>query len=1048
MRAAPPAYVRKKSGEPGRKAVTEMSDDEPSGSDRLHEDRQEIRFGSWNIGSMTGRSEEVAEVMGRRRIDICCLQETRWKGSGTRMIGRDRVKYKFFWQGGGDGTGGAGVLVAEGLVENVVEVKRRSDRIVQVKVVVGKEVVNVVSAYAPQTGRGEDEKEEFWRMMEEVVAVVGDAERLVIGGDMNAHVGEKADGYEGVHGGVGFGERNEEGVGLLDFACAADLTVANTRFQREERRRPTYESGGNKTVVDYFLVPSREMARVRNVKVISGEECVSQHKLLVMDWKVMGRRPARRRWRPKLRLWLLKKAEMRERLRSRLEMAAKARGEGELQENWVALRDAVRGAASEVCGQTRGQARHKETWWWCEEVRDAVERKRAAFVRWRKSGMDEDRVLYRAAKREARKRVSEAKGRECREWADALRGPDGKRRVFAVARRIARERRDVLGGRCVKNGLGEVVVEEGAVKEVWAKYMGTLLNEENGWDGQVEAAMVEGPEMDVGMEEVSEALDGMKKGKAAGLTGVVAEMLLAGGDDFRGWVAEVCRQVWRQGEIPADWQASVVVPVYKSRGDPLVCGSYRPVKLLEHGMKVMERILERRLRRVVSVDSMQCGFMPGRSTTEAVFVVRQLQEKYLEKAKSLWFAFVDLEKAYDRVPREVIRWALRRKGVTEELVRAVMALYVGAKSVVRTAVGDSRAFDVGVGLHQGSVLSPLLFVVVMDEVVRAVKVGMPWEVLFADDLVLVAESREALVERFRLWKAAMEGKGLRVNVSKTKVMESARGLSGESMRGRWPCAVCRTGVGVNSVLCSSCGKWVHAKCSGMGRRVKRQADFVCRVCAGNGGGQSVVSETVVEVGDGVGLEKVKSFRYLGDVLDCAGDVGAAVTARIRCGWGKWRELAPILLRKDVSLELKGLLYRVCVRSAMLYSSETWALRVEDVKRIEGAEMRMLRWMGGFSWADRRKNSEVRAMMDIVPVEEVMRMRRLRWYGHVERKNDEDGVKRAMDLEVEGKRPRGRPRKTWKATVEEDMKVRGLTREMAHDRARWKSAMKLKPANPS
>ena len=68
--------------------------------------------------------------------------------------------------------------------------------------------------------------------------------------------------------------------------------------------------------------------------------------------------------------------------------------------------------------------------------------------------------------------------------------------------------------------------------------------------------------------------------------------------------------------------------------------------------------------------------------------------------------FVDLEKAYDRVPRELVRWALRRKGATEELVRVVMAMYLGSRSLVRTSVGETRSFDVGVGLHQGSVLSP------------------------------------------------------------------------------------------------------------------------------------------------------------------------------------------------------------------------------------------------------------------------------------------------------------------------------------------------------
>ena len=111
------------------------------------------------------------------------------------------------------------------------------------------------------------------------------------------------------------------------------------------------------------------------------------------------------------------------------------------------------------------------------------------------------------------------------------------------------------------------------------------------------------------------------------------------------------------------------------------CGSYRAIKLLEHAMKVIERVSERRLRQKVKIDAIQFGFMPGKGNTDAV---RQMQQKYGCKGKKLYFAFVKLEKAFDRVPREVTRWALRTTGVDEWLVKAVMAMYEGAQTVVRT----------------------------------------------------------------------------------------------------------------------------------------------------------------------------------------------------------------------------------------------------------------------------------------------------------------------------------------------------------------------------
>ena len=91
-----------------------------------------------------------------------------------------------------------------------------------------------------------------------------------------------------------------------------------------------------------------------------------------------------------------------------------------------------------------------------------------------------------------------------------------------------------------------------------------------------------------------------------------------------------------------------------------------------------------------------------------------MKEKFRAKGKKLYFGSVDLEKAFDRVPREVIRWAMRRMGVEEWLVSAVMSMYTGAKTVVRTVYGNSNGFEVKVGMHQGSALSPLLFLMVME----------------------------------------------------------------------------------------------------------------------------------------------------------------------------------------------------------------------------------------------------------------------------------------------------------------------------------------------
>ena len=177
-----------------------------------------------------------------------------------------------------------------------------------------------------------------------------------------------------------------------------------------------------------------------------------------------------------------------------------------------------------------------------------------------------------------------------------------------------------------------------------------------------------------------------------------------------------------------------------------------------------EKILDRRLREVVDIDKMQYGFMSGRGTVDAVFVLG----KFRAKNKKLFSVFVDLEKAFDRVPREVIRFALRRKGVPKYLVNWVMSLYKGCKTAVLVDWELSSLFSVKVGVHQGSALSTLLFIMVIDVLTEDVRDGSLMELLYADDLVLCGESLNDVMGKYKRWKNAVEGKGLRVHVDKTK----------------------------------------------------------------------------------------------------------------------------------------------------------------------------------------------------------------------------------------------------------------------------------------
>ena len=134
--------------------------------------------------------------------------------------------------------------------------------------------------------------------------------------------------------------------------------------------------------------------------------------------------------------------------------------------------------------------------------------------------------------------------------------------------------------------------------------------------------------------------------------------------------------------------------------------------------------------------------------------------------------------------------------------------------------------------------------------------------------------------------------------------------------------------------------------------------------------------------------------------------------------------------------MRGRLYSSCVRSSMLHGSETWLLRKENVVALDRAEMRMVRWMCGVKLKDRLPSKELRERVRIDDIALVLQQNRLRWYGHVLRKDDDDWVKKCMQYEVDGPRPRGRPKRTWRDVVREDCQARKLKKEDAMDRCKW------------
>ena len=589
---------------------------------------------------------------------------------------------------------------------------------------------------------------------------------------------------------------------------------------------------------------------------------------------------------------------------------------------------------------------------------------------------------YKVAKKIAKRAVSEAKGRAYEDMYQRLNTKEGEKDIYRMARVRERKTRDFSQVKCIKDDMDQLLVKEDEIRLRWQEYFDRLYNGDNeNTTFQLDDSFDDTNRRFVRRiqeSEVKEALKRMKGGKATGPDGIPVEVWRCLGDIAIVWLTKLFNRIFRSNKMPEEWRRSILVPIYKNKGDIQSCTNYRGIKLMSHTMKLWERVIEHRLRGMTRVTMNQFGFMPGRSTIEAIFLIRHVMERYREQKKDLHMVFIDLEKAYDKIPRNVMWWALDRHKVPTKYVALIKDMYNNVMTRVRTSDGDTDDFPIKIGLHQGSALSPYLFALVMDEVTRDIQGDIPWCMLFADDVVLVDESRAGVNRKLELWRQTLESKGFRLSRTKTEYMRCDFGATHEE------------------------------------------------------GDVSLEGQVV---------PKRDTFRYLGSMLQRDGDIDEDVSHRIKAGWMKWRQASGVLCDKKVPQKLKGKFYRTAIRPAMLYGAECWPTKRRHVQQLSVAEMRMLRWICGHTRMDRVRNDDIRDRLGIAPIEEKLIQHRLRWFGHVQRRPPEAPVHSGI-LKHDGnmRRGRGRPKLTWEETIRRDLKDWSIPRDLSLDRSAWKAAI--------
>ena len=301
-----------------------------------------------------------------------------------------------------------------------------------------------------------------------------------------------------------------------------------------------------------------------------------------------------------------------------------------MNDNWLFLKKNLLSTLKHVCGVSSRVPWKKQTWWWNSGVDAAVTEKRKFFKLWKAGGSRDD---YVSAKRASNRIIYLAKNEALKCHLQKNKADFTK--IFRLPKHIRHNNQDVVCEKPVLNDTGTLSLDDSAKKAAWREYYVHLVNHEFPWDENnlSDILPIESPSPPIINDMVRKAVCKMILGKAAGPSGAVSKMIKGSGGAGIELTRDHINAIIAQNRIPSDWQYSYIVNLYKGKGDALIRGNYRGLKLMDHVMKTVERVVEALIRRNINIDEMQCGFMPERCTTDAIFILRQLQKKYMAANK-------------------------------------------------------------------------------------------------------------------------------------------------------------------------------------------------------------------------------------------------------------------------------------------------------------------------------------------------------------------------------------------------------------------------------
>jgi hypothetical protein len=516
----------------------------------------------------------------------------------------------------------------------------------------------------------------------------------------------------------------------------------------------------------------------------------------------------------------------------------------------------------------------------------------------------------------------------------------------------------------IKDKEGKMLQDREEIKTRWTEYCRTLYQDtETNYSTVIEMEKTAPPPAEdqkdyILMEEVEAAIRRLKPRKSPGPDNITGELLQAGGEALVKEMHAICNKIWKEGDPPEEWTKSVLVVIPK-KGDLSQCNNYRTIALVNHMCKVLTIILLERLKAQVEpyLSEEQAGFRRDRSTIQQILILRLIAEKAKRKGKPIFNCFIDFQKAFDSIKHDIIRATFRSYGTGQRLTLLLYRILTQAKAAVRLGTELGEWFSVTVGTRQGDPISPLTFITYLERVMDSIK---------------------------------NSDSGISIHGYKLNNLKFADDIDLIENS--------RDSLEANLQTLNNAGK-----AAGLLINEKKTKTMVF-------GQEKIEKELELE---GRQIENVKEFEYLGSLMTWDNDCTTEIKRRIGKATGAMASFKNIWNSRNISMETKIGIIRICIFSVLLYGCETWTLKKNDQDRLLAFEMRCYRRILHIRWQQKIRNEEVRrrAKTPRNIVQMVMK-RKLNLFGHICRMGHGRLLKTVVFGMMDGPNRRGRPNREW------------------------------------